>query len=197
MEPADNMPHRWDESDFVEEIVSDLASLEGVCGVEWIQQSPHYECQDLVRIETWQGDVFGLGISWVQDEEIDETFDDAFTQYLLGRSFEEVGCSCSMQRQRLKELEIQLDSEVLRFRSSLVQSPTGEAIAHLKRSIAEIDRIEHPGLDAMAREAARYLAQWIEENTEDGMEDKGLGRRDLILQYAQAWCVGWRPGTGS
>ena len=192
MEPADSVPRRWDESDFVEEIVSDLESLEGVCEVEWIQQNPHCGYQDLIRIETWQGDVFRLGISWVQDEEIEETFDDAFTQYLLEISFEEVGCSCSMQRQHLKELGVQLDSEVLRFRSSLDESPTGEAVAHLKRTIAEIDRVEHPGLDAMAREAAPHLAQWIEENI-----DEKLGRRGPIFQYAQAWYAGWRPGTGS
>ena len=190
----DNVPQRWDESDFVEEIVSDLGSLEGVCGVEWIQLSPHSEYQDLIRIETWQGDVFRLGISWVQDEEIEDTFDDAFTQYLLERSFEEVGCSCSIQRQQLKELEIQLDSEALRFRSSLDESPTGEAVAHLKRSIAEIDRIEHPGLNAMAREAFPYLDQWIEEKVkEENSEAERLGSRDLIFRYAQAWYAGWRP----
>ena len=177
--------------------MSDLQSLEGVRGVEWIHLSPYHLCQDLVRIETWQGDVFRLGISWMQDGEDEEMFDDSFSEYLLERAFEEDNCSCHVQRQQLEELEVQLEAEVLRFRLSLADSPIGSAIAALKQTIAEIDRIEHPGLDAMAREAARYLAQWIEENTEDGMEDKGLGRRDLIFQYAQAWYVGWRPGTGS
>ena len=83
MEPVDNLPRSWEESDFVEEIVSDLESLEGVSGVEWIQQFPYNLYQDLIRIETWQGDVFRLGIGWVADEEIEEGFDEAFTHYLI------------------------------------------------------------------------------------------------------------------
>ena len=64
----------WDESDLVEKIVSDLARVEEIYEVEWIQQSPQSLCQDLVRIETWQGAVFRLGLSWVEDEEVEEEF---------------------------------------------------------------------------------------------------------------------------
>ena len=193
MEPVDNLPRSWEESDFVEEIVSDLESLEGVSGVEWIQQSPYSLYQDLIRIETWQGDVFRLGIGWVADEEIEEGFDEAFTHYLMEKSFEEVGCSCRIQRQRLKELEVRLDAEVLRFRSSLAESPLGVEIADLKQTIAEIDRIEHPALDALAKDAFPYLDQWIAEQEDSKTEE--LENRELIFQYAQAWRACWRPGA--
>ena len=193
MEPVDNLPRSWEESDFVEEIVSDLESLEGVSGVEWIQQFPYNLYQDLIRIETWQGDVFRLGIGWVADEEIEEGFDEAFTHYLMEKSFEEVGCSCRIQRQRLKELEVRLDAEVLRFRSSLAESPLGVEIADLKQTIAEIDRIEHPALDALAKDAFPYLDQWIAEQEDSKTEE--LENRELIFQYAQAWRACWRPGA--
>ena len=193
MEPVDNLPRSWEESDFVEEIVSDLESLEGVSGVEWIQQFPYNLYQDLIRIETWQGDVFRLGIGWVADEEIEEGFDEAFTHYLMEKSFEEVGCSCRLQRQRLKELEVRLDAEVLRFRSSLAESPLGVEIADLKQTIAEIDRIEHPALDALAKDAFPYLDQWIAEQEDSKTEE--LENRELIFQYAQAWRACWRPGA--
>ena len=193
MEPVDNLPRSWEESDFVEEIVSDLESLEGVSGVEWIQQSPYSLYQDLIRIETWQGDVFRLGIGWVADEEIEGGFDEAFTHYLMEKSFEEVGCSCRIQRQRLKELEVRLDAEVLRFRSSLAESPLGVEIADLKQTIAEIDRIEHPALDALAKDAFPYLDQWIAEQEDSKTEE--LENRELIFQYAQAWRACWRPGA--
>ena len=195
MGPVGNIPLIWGESDLVEKIVSDLASVEEICEVEWIQQSPYSLCQALIRIETWQGAVFRLGLSWLQDEEVEEDFDDAFTHYLLEKSFEELGCSCSTQRQQLKGLEVQLDAEVLRFRSSLAKSPLGEAIADLKQEIAEIDRIEHPPLDTMVRNAFPYLDQWITE--QEGSEIEGLGSRALIFRYAQSWRAGWRPRARS
>ena len=79
MEPADNVPRRWDESDFVEEIVSDLESLEGVCEVEWIQQNPHCGYQDLIRLKVMYSGRHLMGTRRGNEE----TFDDAFTQYLL------------------------------------------------------------------------------------------------------------------
>lgn len=181
----------WDESDLVEKIVSDLASVEEIYEVEWIQQGPHSLCQDLIRIETWQGAVFRLGLSWMEDDEVEEDFDDAFTHYLLQKSFQELGCSCNIQRQQLKDLEVQLHTEVLRFRSSLAKSPLGNAIAALKQEIDEIDQIEHPPLDTMARDAYSYLDQWITE--QENSEIEGLGTRALILRYAQEWRAGWRP----
>ena len=185
----------WDESELVEKIVSDLARVEEIYEVEWIQQGPHSLCQDLIRIETWQGAVFRLGLSWVEDEEVEEDFDDAFTHYLLQKSFEELGCSCGTQRQQLKDLEVQLDTEVLQFRSSLTKSPLGEAIAALKQEIDEIDRIEHPPLDTMARDAYLYLDEWIA--VQESSEIEGLGSRALILRYVQEWLIGWRPRARS
>jgi len=181
----------WDESDLVEKIVSDLANVEEIYEVEWIQQGPHSLCQDLIRSETWRGAVFRLGLSWVEDEEVEEDFDDAFEHYLLQKAFQELGCSCNTQRQQLKDLEVQLRTEVLQFRSSLAKSPLGKAIAALKQEIDEIDRIEHPPLDTMARDACSYLDQWITE--QESSEIEGLGTRALILRYAQEWRAGWRP----
>ena len=73
-----------------------------------------------------------MGLSWVDEEEVEEDYDDAFTQYLLAKAFEELGCSCSDQRNQLKELEVQLETGVLRFRSRLAKSALGQAIADLK-----------------------------------------------------------------
>ena len=184
-------PLAWDESDFVEKIVSDLSSVKNIRAVEWIQQSPYSLYQDIIRIETCQGAIFRLGLAWVEDEEVEEDFDDAFRQYILGKSFEVLGCSCAGLRRQLKDLEAQLDTEVLRFRSGLAQSPLGEAIAALKQEIAEIDQIEHPPLDKIASDAYPYLDLWIAEQEDSAIE--GLGTRALIFQYAQEWRAGWRP----
>ena len=54
-----------------------------------------------------------MGLSWVDDKDVEEDYDDAFTQYLLAKEFEELGCSCSEQRNQLKELEVQLETRVL------------------------------------------------------------------------------------
>ena len=184
----------WDESDFVEKIVQDLSHAENVNAVEWIQQSPSSPYQDIIRIETSRGTVFRLGLSLVDEEEVEDDFDDAFRQYFLGRSFEALGCSCAVQRQQLKELETQLDIEVTRFRSSLAESPLGEAIASLKQAIAEIDREEHPVLDRMARDAYPYLNEWIGQQENSEIEE--LEYRALSYRYAKEWIAGWRP-TGS
>ena len=181
----------WEESDFVERIVTVLARVEGIVGVEWIQQSPYSSYQDVIRIETWQGAVFRLGLSWLNDEEVEEDYDDAFTHYLLQRSFEELGCSCGTQKSRLTDLEAQLETEVLRFRSSLAESPLGEAIASLKQTIAEIDREEHPVLDRMARDAHPYLIEWIGQQEDSEIER--LEYRALSFRYVKEWIAGWRP----
>ena len=138
-------------------------------------------------MKPWRGAIFRLGLSWVEDEEVEEDFDDAFTHYLLQKSFEELGCSCNTQRQQLEDLEVQLHTEVLQFRSSLAKSAVWgkEAIATLKQEIDEIDQIEHPPLDTMARDAYSYLDQWITE--QENSEIEGLGTRALILRYAQEW----------
>ena len=185
----------WEESDFVEKIVSGLSSVENIRAVEWIQQSPYSLYQDIIRIETCQGAIFRLGLSWVEDEEVEEDFDGAFRQHILKESFQRLGCSCATQKRQLKDLEAQLDTEVLRFRSSLAESPLGEAIAALKQEIAEIDRIEHPPLDKMAADAYPYLELWIAEQKGSAIE--GMGTRALIFQYAQEWRAGWRPKVRS
>lgn len=183
--------HAWEESDFVERIVNHLASVEEIVGVEWIQQSPCSLYQDLIRIETWQGAVFRMGLSWVDDEEVEEDYDDAFTQYLLAKAFKELGCSCSDQRNQLKELEVQLETRVLRFRSRLAKSALGQAIFGLKQAIAEVDQVEHPPLIGMARDAYPYLDRWISE--QDSSEIEQWGRRALIYRYVREWLTGWRP----
>lgn len=181
----------WDESDFIEKIVHVLSRLEIVSGVEWIQQSPSSPFQDIIRIETGRGVVLRLGLSWVDEEEVEEDFDDAFRQYFLARSFETLGCSCVVQRQELEELEAQLDTEVTRFRSSLAETPLGEAIVSLKRTITEIDREEHPVLDRMARDAYPYLYEWIGQQENSRIE--ALEYRELSFRYAKEWIAGWRP----
>ena len=181
----------WEESDFVERTVNDLASIEEIAGVEWIQQSPSSLYQDVIRIETWQGTVFRVGLTWVDDEDVEEDYDDAFTQYLLERSFEELGCSCRPQRKQLKDLKARLEAEVLRFRSRLGKSTLGEAIASLKQEIAEIDEIEHPTLDKSAKDAYAHFNYWISQ--QESSEIDRLGPRVLIFRFAQEWLSGWRP----
>ena len=184
-------PQGWEESDIVETIVNHLVSMERIVGVEWIQQSPYSLYQDLIRIETWQGAVFRMGLSWVDDEEVEEDYDDAFRHYLLERAFEELGCSCSAQREQLKDLKVRLETEVLRFRARLGKSVLGETVTTLKQEIAEIDKVEHPPLDRMAKDAYPYLDCWISE--QDSSEVEQLGYRALIFRYAQKWQDGWRP----
>ena len=180
-----------EESDFVEKFVGALANMHELSAVEWMQQSPSSPFQDIIRIETLQGAIFRLGLSWVEDEEVEEDFDEAFTQYLLQRSFQTLGCSCREQESQLEDLEIQLENEVLRFRLRLSESPLGEAIASLKHKITEIDRLEHPALDRMARDAYPYLEEWKSESLSPEIDR--LGRRELIFRYAQQWQEGWRP----
>ncbi len=181
----------WEESDFVERTVNDLASIEEIAGVEWIQQSPSSLYQDVIRIETWQGTVFRMGLTWVDDEEVEEDYDDTFTQYLLERSFEELGCSCGAQRKELKDLKARLEAGVLRFRSRLAKSTLGQAIASLTQEIAEIDQVEHPLLDKSAKDAYPHFGYWIAQ--QEGSEIERLGHRALIFRYAQDWQAGWRP----
>lgn len=191
METVGRVRLEWDESDFVERIVRDLSHAESISTVEWIQQSPNSPFQDIIRIETTLGTVFRLALSWVEEEEVEEDFDEAFRQYHLARSFEVLGCSCAVQEHRLKELEAQFDFEVSRFRSSLALSPLGEAIASLKQTISEIDLKEHPKLDRMARDAYPYLEEWIDQQEKSEIE--GIGYRELSFRYAREWMAGWRP----
>lgn len=182
-----------DGSDVVEKIVSDLSRVEDIRAVEWIQQSVYSLYQDIIRIETCQGAILRLGLSWVEDEEVEEDFDDAFRQYFLEKSFEMLECSCAAQRLQLEHLEAQFYTELLRFCSGLTESSLGQKIAVLKREIAEIDRIEHPLLDKMAVGAYPYIDLWIAEQESSVIE--GLGTRELIFQYAQEWRAGWRPAA--
>lgn len=184
-------PFVLEESDFVERIVSNLASMDGVSGVEWIQQSPSSLFQEVIRIETSEGTVSRLGLSWVEDEEVEEDYDEAFAQYLLQEAFLEQECSCSPQRQTLKELEVCLNTEVLRFRSNLADSALGHEIARLKKEIAEVDQVEHPPLNEMARNAYPHLDTWV--NEQEALAPAGVGFREIVFRFAQEWLAGWRP----
>ena len=185
----------WDEESLTDKIVSDLGDLNGLNRVEWASQGPSEEFRELIRIETRQGTVIRLGITYVEDEDdIQEAFDESLRNHFVDRAFEELGCSCVPYRHRLEELETKYDTEVQRFRLNLANSGLAREIKDLRKEIAEIDRQEHPALDATAREAARFLSVWLEDQVKDGNQEiLGLGNRELALLYARAWNTGWRP----
>lgn len=70
-------PH-WTDTRLLDEIASNLGSLEGVYSVECIDQGPYSIYQTLIRISTSQGRIFRLGIAFVDDEELVDDFDGSF-----------------------------------------------------------------------------------------------------------------------
>jgi hypothetical protein len=66
----------------------------------------------------------------------------------------------------------------------------------LFKEILEIDRREHPGLDAQGRIAAPFFRLWLFERlTSEDAPDFSSAEK-LAADYAQAWMGGWRPKGG-
>lgn len=70
-------PH-WTDTQLLDEIASNLGSLEGVYSVECIDQGPYSIYQTLIRISTSHGRIFRLGVAFVEDEELVDDFDGSF-----------------------------------------------------------------------------------------------------------------------
>jgi len=114
--------------------------------------------------------------------------------HFLERAFEEAGCSCSPYRRQLRELETQYNAERIRLIYELDSSKLASEMADLRKTIAEIDRGEHPSLDAAARQAHPFLAVWMLDQVREGNPDViGLSDQDITSSYAEAWYGGWRP----
>ena len=68
----------WTEDQVIEAIVSSLGSLEGANDVKWTYQSVYTIHQWLIRISVGPGKAIRLGVSFVEDEDEAEAFDDSF-----------------------------------------------------------------------------------------------------------------------
>jgi hypothetical protein len=118
--------------------------------------------------------------------------------YSVGRAFEEVGCSCSPYRDRLRELDAEYKTEQQRLLESLEKSELARELYDLRQKVAEIDRQEHPSLDIRGREAYPFLAVWLLDQVREGDGDiVGLSDYEISKAYAQAWIGGWRPRARS
>jgi hypothetical protein len=114
--------------------------------------------------------------------------------YTLERAFEDTGCSCSPYRRRLRELETQYHAESDRLMCELRNSQLAGEMDDLRKTIADIDRGEHPSLAAAARQAHPFLAVWMLDQVREGNPDViGLTDQDITSSYAEAWYGGWRP----
>ena len=69
---------RWTDARLLDEIASNLGSLEGVYSVECIDQGPYSIYQTLIRISTSHGRIIRIGISFVHNAELQEDFDASF-----------------------------------------------------------------------------------------------------------------------
>lgn len=114
--------------------------------------------------------------------------------YVVQRAFEEAGCSCAPDREQLEGLEARYNSERQRLLESLDKSELGRRIDELREKVKEIDRREHPSLDAEAMHAAPYLAVWLIDQVREGNATMlGSSDHDIASSYAEAWMGGWRP----
>ena len=114
--------------------------------------------------------------------------------YFLERAFEEVGCSCGVLRQQLRELEAQQRAEHDRIELELTNSALSREISDVRQKIYDIDRAEHHTLDRTARQAYSFLSVWLLDQVRAGNTDLlDLGDDDLGRKYAEAWYGGWRP----
>jgi hypothetical protein len=113
-------------------------------------------------------------------------------QYEVNRAFETVGCSCHPLRQEKK----QLDDECLRLTEELHNSETFKRRDALFQEILEIDRKDHPSLDAQAGVAGPFFRVWFFERlTSEDVMDLNSPEK-LAANYAEAWLGGWRPKGG-
>lgn len=114
--------------------------------------------------------------------------------YSLDRGFEEVGCTCSPYRDRLKELEVSYARERQRLLESLEDSALATELYDLRRTVAEMDREQHPGLNVQARQAHYFVGVWLMDQVREGDgEVLGLDDQAISKAYAEAWLDGWRP----
>lgn len=121
--------------------------------------------------------------------------------FKVEKPFEEVGCTCSPYRARLKEMEPpygaerqRLEDEYRRALKALDDSNLGTEIRELKEQITQIDRREHPSLDAQGRHACTFLPVWLLDQVRDGnYRVLDLGEDGIAKAYAEGWMEGWRP----
>ena len=114
--------------------------------------------------------------------------------HILERAFEEVGCSCSPHRRQLQELETQYHTERDRLMNELDNSELAKEMGELRKTLSDIDHIEHHSLDATAWKAYPFLPVWMLDQVREGNPDVlGLSDRDISRSYAEAWYGGWRP----
>ena len=69
---------RWTDDRLLDEIASNLGSLEGMYSVECVDQGPYSIYQTLLRISTSNGRIIRIGISFVHNAELAEDFDASF-----------------------------------------------------------------------------------------------------------------------
>lgn len=123
------------ETGVIQEMACNLRALEGVEKVHLTEQGGNQAFQSLIRVTTDKGEVLRLAISYVEDEELEEMFDETVSGDLLVQALEEKGCSCRPLRERAKQLEAQFDAECRRLKRELVNTETFAELDHLRRRI--------------------------------------------------------------
>ncbi|MEX0800936.1 MAG: hypothetical protein WD379_06965 [Dehalococcoidia bacterium] len=114
-------------------------------------------------------------------------------EWRIHLAFERAGCSCHPQRLQLERLEGERKAKLDAAHEEIDEEFENQ-IAKLEREVEEIDRREHPDLDAVGRRATYFYAAWMLERLANGdasFLDQQVEEREA--RFAEAWLAGWRP----
>ena len=115
------------------------------------------------------------------------------SEWRIHFAFEKAGCSCHPQREELQRLETERRERMAAVEEE-IDKTLGRRIDKLDGEVEEIDRREHPALDAMGRRASSFFAFWMMERLAQGNTDFLDEDSDArAAQFADAWLNGWRP----
>ena len=115
------------------------------------------------------------------------------SEWRIHFAFERAGCSCHPQREELERLEKER-RERMTAAEEEIDKTLGRRVDELDREVEEINRREHPALDAVGRRASYFFAHWMMERLAQGdasFLDEESDVRDT--RFAEAWLGGWRP----
>ncbi len=195
MNHFEHLMGEWNEDSVISELVSHLNEMQEVTGADLIRPATNSQSDYLLRIALVGGSVCRFVLSGIEDEEIEEEFDSEFWRECIEKAFENVGCNCYSLRGKLQELEDQFVKERLRLTIELAQAEKYAELSLLREKISEIDRNEHPQLNAIAKEATPFIGVWLQELEGETPNSRACHiSRDIANTFARAWLEGWRPG---
>ena len=110
-------------------------------------------------------------------------------QHKLHKAFETEGCSCNIYRAE----QVALNEECDRLMAELKLSEPFRRREEVIKLVQEIDRAEHPNLNAEANMAAPFFRIWLFDKLVAGEEVPLSKEDDLAREFTREWYAGWRP----